>query len=80
MRSPEGKAIFRKRPLQNLSKDDEEMKSLDMLYRRKVEFAVGHNISVHAVASEGELRTGDRGENGVDSAFRGSCHGSARGF
>ena len=54
VRSPDGKAIFRKRPLQNLSKDDEEMKSLDMLYRRKVEFAVGHNISVHAVASEGD--------------------------
>ncbi len=51
VRSPDGKAIFWKRPLQNLSKDDDEMKSLDMLYRRKVEFAVGHNISVHAVAA-----------------------------
>ena len=51
VRSPEGKAIFKKRPLQNLSKDDAELKALDMIYRKRVEFAVGHNISVHAVAS-----------------------------
>ena len=28
------------------------MKTLDMIYRSKVEFAVGHNISVHVVQSE----------------------------
>ena len=51
VRSPDGKAIFKKRPLQNLSKDDEELKALDMIYRKKVEFAVGHNTSVHAIPS-----------------------------
>ena len=51
VRSPDGKAIFKKRPLQNLSKDDPEMKALDMIYRKKVEFAVGHNTSIHATAS-----------------------------
>ena len=63
VRSPDGKAIFRKRPLQNLSKDDSELKALDMIYRKKVEFAVGHNISVHVENGDGnceqalEIRT-----------------------
>ena len=51
VRSPDGKAIFKKRPLRDLSKDDGELKALDMLYRKKVEFAVGHNTSVHAAVS-----------------------------
>lgn len=51
VRSPDGAAIFRKRPLPGLSADDRELKALDMVYREKVEFAVGHNISVHAIAS-----------------------------
>ena len=51
VRSPDGKAIFKKRPLQNLSKDDPELKALDLIYRKKVEFAVGHNTSIHATAS-----------------------------
>ena len=46
VRSPDGKAIFKKRPLQELSKNDDEMKALDMIYRKQVEFAVGHNVSV----------------------------------
>ena len=50
VRSPDGRAIFRRRPLQNLSKDDAELKALDMIYRKRVEFAVGHNTSVHATA------------------------------
>lgn len=51
VRSPEGEAIFKKRPLTNLSKDDAELKALDMIYRKKVEFAVGHNTSIHATPS-----------------------------
>lgn len=51
VRSPDGTATFKKRPLQNLSKGDKELKSLEMIYRKKVEFAVGHNTSVHAVVS-----------------------------
>ena len=51
VRSPTGGAVFKKRPLQDLSKDDDELKALDMVYRKRVEFAVGHNTSVHAVPS-----------------------------
>ena len=51
VRSPGGGAIFKKRPLQDLSKDDDELKALDMVYRKRVEFAVGHNTSVHATPS-----------------------------
>lgn len=51
VRSIDGTAIFKKRPLQDLSKDDDEMKALDMIYRKKVEFAVGHNTSIHATPS-----------------------------
>ena len=51
VRSPGGGAIFKKRPLQDLSKDDDELKTLDMVYRKRVEFAVGHNTSVHAMPS-----------------------------
>lgn len=52
VRAKDGKAIFKKRPLQDLSKDDAELKALDMIYRKKVEFAVGHNTSIHATASD----------------------------
>lgn len=52
VRAANGGAIFRKRPLQDLSKDDEELKALDMIYRKKVEFAVGHNISIHAIPAK----------------------------
>lgn len=51
VRSPDVAAIFRKRPLPGLSENDTEMKALDMIYRGKVEFAVGHNVSVHAIPS-----------------------------
>ncbi len=54
VRSPNGEAIFQKRPLSGLSKEDPEMRGLEMIYRRKVEFAVGHNVSVHAEASKGD--------------------------
>ncbi|MDM8550843.1 DISARM system helicase DrmA [Desulfobacterales bacterium HSG2] len=52
--SPNGKAIFRKHLSYsaNLEKMDEitrtETRSLAMLYRRQVEFAVGHSTGVHA--------------------------------
>ncbi len=45
--SPEG-AVFRRRPLLSSQEDDRELQSLEMMYRHKVEFAVGHGISVHA--------------------------------
>lgn len=44
------KAIFRRRPLALNDSDDHERKALEMVYRKKVEFAVGHGVAVHAVS------------------------------
>jgi hypothetical protein len=48
---PEGRPIFRRRPELELglAGDEQETRTLAMLYRDNVEFAVGHGISVHAV-------------------------------
>ncbi|SMF06486.1 Helicase conserved C-terminal domain-containing protein [Alteromonadaceae bacterium Bs31] len=43
------RAIFRRRPLALNDSDDEERKALEMIYRKKVEFAVGHGVAIHAV-------------------------------
>ncbi len=49
IRDPDGKAIFRKRPVHDVeNEDDTERTALEMIYRNRVEFAVGHGISVHA--------------------------------
>lgn len=48
-RDAEGRAIFRRRPLLAADGSDEEREALEMIYRRYVEFAVGHGVSVHAV-------------------------------
>jgi len=48
VRDPEGRAIFHKRPFANDIGADEELTALEMIYRRRVEFAVGHGASVHA--------------------------------
>jgi hypothetical protein len=47
----EDKAIFRRRPISIDDGSDDERKSLEMIYRNQVEFAVGHGISVHAESS-----------------------------
>ena len=48
IRDPNGEAIFRKRPIHDVeNEDDPERISLEMIYRNRVEFAVGHGISVH---------------------------------
>jgi hypothetical protein len=44
-------AIFRRRIALDGSEDDEERKSLEMIYRKQVEFAVGHGIAVHATTT-----------------------------
>jgi hypothetical protein len=47
--SPDGEPIFRcRRLLRNDAKLDDEEKSMHMLYRKQVEFAVGHGVAVHA--------------------------------
>src|ERR1019366_8277166 len=42
------KAIFRRRVVSIAKNDDEERKALEMIYRKEVEFAVGHGVAVHA--------------------------------
>jgi hypothetical protein len=44
----EGGAIFRRRPVLNADGSDWERSSLEMIYRKQVEFAVGHGVAVHA--------------------------------
>ena len=48
---PEGaadKAIFRRRPSNEIVVDDPERDRLALIYRNRLEFAVGHGVSVHA--------------------------------
>jgi hypothetical protein len=56
VRHPEGKAIFRRRPVLETSGDDIEREALEMIYRERVEFAVGHGVSVHAVVSDDDVQ------------------------
>jgi hypothetical protein len=48
-------AIFRRRPVIYSDQADMERESLDMIYRKQVEFAVGHGVAVHAEVSEKNL-------------------------
>lgn len=41
-------AIFRRRVAAQTMSDDPERETLEMIYRRHVEFAVGHGVAVHA--------------------------------
>lgn len=52
VRDMEGRAVFRRRPILRADKFDKEREALEMIYRDRVEFAVGHGISVHATVSE----------------------------
>lgn len=46
------RAIFRRRPVLDADGMDPERESLEMIYRNRVEFAVGHGVAVHAETSE----------------------------
>jgi hypothetical protein len=48
------KAIFRRRVTLASKDDDEERKALEMIYRKQVEFAVGHGVAVHAKTNTDE--------------------------
>lgn len=50
-RHPLGQHVFRRRPILETDHHDTELAALEMIYRRRVEFAVGHGISVHAETS-----------------------------
>jgi hypothetical protein len=51
VRDQENQPIFRRRPILNPDNSDAERESLEMIYRKHVEFAVGHGISVHSKAA-----------------------------
>ncbi|HYD94747.1 MAG TPA: DISARM system helicase DrmA [Noviherbaspirillum sp.] len=46
------RAIFRRRPVLDADGMDPERESLEMIYRNRVEFAVGHGVAVHAVTAD----------------------------
>ena len=48
VRGPDGKAVFRRKPVLEADGNDPEREALEMVYRRRVEFTVGHGVSVHA--------------------------------
>ena len=52
VRDTERRAIFRRRPVLASDSADNERVSLEMIYRNRVEFAVGHGVSVHATPSD----------------------------
>ncbi|RDS82243.1 helicase [Dyella monticola] len=45
-------AIFRRRPVLDVDGMDPERESLEMIYRNRVEFAVGHGVAVHAMTAD----------------------------
>lgn len=45
-------AIFRRRPVLDADGNDPERESLEMIYRNRVEFAVGHGVAVHAETTD----------------------------
>ncbi|MBF2759128.1 MAG: helicase [Ectothiorhodospiraceae bacterium AqS1] len=47
-------AIFRRRLAAQMRSNDPERETLEMIYRRHVEFAVGHGVAVHAATATGE--------------------------
>jgi hypothetical protein len=54
VRAPDGGPIFIKRQLPpDLNAADPEDRAMEMLYRRHVEFAVGHGVAVHPTLAEG---------------------------
>src|SRR5690554_2868711 len=46
------RAIFRRRPVLDADGTDPERESLEMIYRNRVEFAVGHGVAVHAETAD----------------------------
>lgn len=52
VRGKEGAPVFRRRPVLEADGTDEEREALEMVYRKRVEFAVGHGISIHAITTQ----------------------------
>jgi hypothetical protein len=51
IRDAAGGAVFRRRPVLAMDGADEEREALEMVYRKRVEFAVGHGIAIHSIPS-----------------------------
>lgn len=51
VRGNEGSPVFRRRPFMTAEETDDEREALEMIYRERVEFAVGHGVSVSCIAS-----------------------------
>ncbi|MFH2122758.1 MAG: DISARM system helicase DrmA [Pseudomonadota bacterium] len=54
VRDSENRSIFRRRPVLVSDGNDDEREALEMIYRKQVEFAVGHGVSVHATTAEND--------------------------
>ena len=46
--------VFRRRPVLDADGHDAEREALEMVYRKRVEFAVGHGVSVHVQTATGD--------------------------
>ena len=54
VRGIENGAVFRRRPVLDADGHDAEREALEMVYRKRVEFAVGHGVSVHVQTAAGD--------------------------
>ncbi len=54
VRGIENRAVFRRRPVLDADGHDAEREALEMVYRKRVEFAVGHGVSVHVQTAAGD--------------------------
>lgn len=55
VRAPDGAPVFLKRGLpESLNVADPEDRAMEMLYRRELEFAVGHGVGIHAELNDWE--------------------------
>lgn len=55
VRDPERRPVFRRKPNLQATHPDEERLALEMIYRRRVEFAVGHGVSVHSETASDDV-------------------------
>lgn len=51
--SSDGKDVFKRRPASSMTVEDEELNRLSLMYRNRIEFAVGHGVSVHVDQNDG---------------------------
>lgn len=54
------KSVFRRRPSNEVVVDDEERDRLALIYRNRLEFAVGHGVSVHVDVTQNDPTTAVR--------------------